>query len=262
VDAPRGLRARARSLHPDHLGRIDLVVEDAGRLGAHGAMAPPWREAPSGRRGGTTGWVSTPALTWQPSLFASEDAGVDGSFGALRRVQLDGLSWVDHCPGWVVGSDAAFDELVGTVPWTQRRRWMYDREVDEPRLTWWQRVDDDRPLEYPLLEQARAALSARYGIVFDSVGMNLYRGGADSVAWHRDRIPKEIVDPVVALVSLGEPRKLLLRPKGGGQSQVFKLGRGDLFVTGGQSQRHFEHSIPKVARAGPRISVAFRHGVR
>jgi alkylated DNA repair dioxygenase AlkB len=162
----------------------------------------------------------------------------------------------------MVGSDAAFDEFVRTVQWTQRRRWMYDREVDEPRLTWWQSIDGEKPFEHPVLEEARAALGARYGIVFDSVGMNLYRDGADSVAWHRDRIPKEIVDPVVALVSLGEARKLLLRPKGGGPSQVFKLGRGDLLVTGGQTQRRFEHSVPKVASSGPRISIAFRHGVR
>ena len=70
--------------------------------------------------------------------------------------------------------------------------------------------------------------------------MNLYRDGTDSVAWHRDRIPTEIADPVVALVSLGEPRKFLLRPRGGGQSRAFRLGQGDLLVTGGQTQRRFE----------------------
>jgi alkylated DNA repair dioxygenase AlkB len=66
---------------------------------------------------------------------------------------------------------------------------------------------------------------------------------------------------VVALVSLGEPRKFLLRPQGGGQSRTFKLGRGDLLVTGGQTQRRFEHSVPKVKAAGARMSMVFRHGV-
>ena len=93
------------------------------------------------------------------------------------------------------------------------------------------------------------------------MGINLYRDGADSVAWHRDRIPPEIVDPVVALVSLGEPRKFLLRPQGGGRSRAFKLGQGDLLVTGGQTQRRFEHSVPKVKAAGARMSIVFRHGV-
>jgi alkylated DNA repair dioxygenase AlkB len=138
---------------------------------------------------------------------------------------------------------------------------MYDRRVDEPRLTAWQHVDDSHPLGSPFLEEARVALSKRYDVEIDSVGINLYRDGTDSVAWHRDRIPREIVDPVVALVSVGEPRKFLLRPYGGGSSRAFKLGHGDLFVTGGQTQRRYEHSVPKVSSSGPRISLVFRHGI-
>jgi alkylated DNA repair dioxygenase AlkB len=95
--------------------------------------------------------------------------------------------------------------------------------------------------------------------VFDSVGFNLYRDGRDSVAWHGDHIRREIEDPIVALISLGEPRKFLLRPKGGGGSRAFVLLGGDLLVTGGTTQRTWDHSVPKVARAGPRISLAYRH---
>jgi alkylated DNA repair dioxygenase AlkB len=87
----------------------------------------------------------------------------------------------------------------------------------------------------------------------------LYRNGRDSVAWHRDKLPQSLVDPIVALVSLGEPRRFLLRPRGGGRSHRFQLGAGDLLVTGGRTQRDWEHTVPKVAAAGPRISVAFRH---
>jgi alkylated DNA repair dioxygenase AlkB len=201
-------------------------------------------------------------VQWQPSLFGSGNAEVDGSFAGITRTWLDPVSWVDHCPGWLRGSDGAFEELARNVEWNQRNRWMYDREVDEPRLTAWQHVDIANPLRQPFLEDARAALSKRYEVEFDSVSINLYRDGADSVAWHRDRIPKEVVDPVVALVSVGEPRKFLLRPFGGGSSSVFKLGHGDLFVTGGQTQRRYQHSVPKVASSGPRISLAFRHGVK
>ena len=138
---------------------------------------------------------------------------------------------------------------------------MYDREVDEPRLTSWQRIGEQTAVAHQWLGDARVSLSARYGVHFDSVGINLYRDGADSVAWHRDRIPPEIVDPVVALVSLGAPRAFLLRPQGGGRSRAFKLGRGDLLVTGGQTQRRFEHSVPKVKSSGPRMSIVLRHGV-
>jgi alkylated DNA repair dioxygenase AlkB len=186
---------------------------------------------------------------------------VDTSFSGLERIQLDEVSWLDHCPGWMSGSDQAFEELLRDVIWSQRRRWMYDREVDEPRLTSWHRIDQQTCDTYQWLEDARTSLSAHYGIRFDSVGINLYRDGADSVAWHRDRIPPEIVEPLVALVSLGASRTFLLRPRGGGRSYAFRLGHGDLLVTGGQTQRRFEHSVPKVKASGPRMSLAFRHGV-
>ena len=117
----------------------------------------------------------------------------------------------------------------------------------------------ENDVEYVWLR--RLALSSRYGVPFDSAGFNLYRDGQDSVAWHGDRIRKEIEEPIVALLSLGEPRKFLLRPKGGGKSQALHLGRGDLLVTGGKTQRAWEHCVPKVARAGPRISIAYRYGL-
>jgi alkylated DNA repair dioxygenase AlkB len=117
------------------------------------------------------------------------------------------------------------------------------------------------PLEPRILDELRLSLSRRYGVLFDSVGFNFYRDGRDSVAWHGDRIRKEIAEPIVALVSLGEPRKFLLRPRGGGRSRAWQLGHGDLFVTGGRTQRDYEHSVPKVAHAGPRISLAFRYGM-
>jgi alkylated DNA repair dioxygenase AlkB len=205
--------------------------------------------------------VSAPDVAWQPSLWANQSTVVDASFCVLERIQLDEECWVDHCPGWLSGSDQAFAELLRDVAWSQRRRWMYDRQVEEPRLTSWQKIDQQSAPTYKWLEEARASLSVRYGVLFDSVGINLYRDGADSVAWHRDRIPPEIVDPAVALVSLGEPRKFLLRPEGGGRSRAFKLGHGDLLVTGGRTQRRFEHSVPKVKAAGARMSIVFRHGV-
>ena len=199
-------------------------------------------------------------LLWQPSLFGSADEpAIDRSFAEIRRLELDGESWVDHAPAWISGADRLFEEVIAGRKWEQRSRRMYDKRVLEPRLTAPWNADSDEPLTPPILEEIRAVLSDRYGRDFDSVGFNLYRGGNDSVAWHADRIAKEIEDPIVALVSLGDPRKFLLRPKGGGASQTFLLGRGDLLVTGGKTQRTWEHSVPKVARAGPRISLAYRH---
>jgi alkylated DNA repair dioxygenase AlkB len=205
---------------------------------------------------------TSPHLNWQPSLFqAAAGTDIDEGFSGLERIQLDPASWVDFDPEWVTGSDALFAELLEGRDWGQRSRPMYDRRVKEPRLTSLWRATSGEPLEPPILERMRAALSTRYGRALDSVGFNLYRDGRDSVAWHGDRISKEIPDPIVALVSLGEPRRFLLRPKEGGKSRAFQLGRGALLVTGGRTQREWEHSVPKVASAGPRMSLAFRHGL-
>jgi alkylated DNA repair dioxygenase AlkB len=198
---------------------------------------------------------------YQPSLFAAAAPAFDPAFAAAQRVQLDSGAWIDLVPGWVTGADRLFEALRDGKPWGQRTRWMYDHRVLEPRLTASWRLANGEPLEPPLLEAMRTALSARYGVLFDSVGFNLYRDGRDSVAWHRDRIRMEIDRPIVPLLSLGEPRKLMFRPRGGGPSRAFPIGHGDLLVTGGTTQRTWEHAVLKVARASARISVAFRYSV-
>jgi alkylated DNA repair dioxygenase AlkB len=200
-------------------------------------------------------------FSWQPSLFDSDQADFDASFSALKRIHLDPESWVDHGPAWVSGSDQLFEAVLESRDWGQRVRHMYEQRVREPRLTSSWLAESGEPLVPELIERMRATLSDRYEVGFDSVGFNLYRDGNDSVAWHGDKISTEIEDPVVALVSLGDPRRFLLRPAGGGKSRAFRLGRGDLLVTGGKTQRSWEHSVPKVAQAGPRISLAFRHGM-
>jgi alkylated DNA repair dioxygenase AlkB len=185
----------------------------------------------------------------------------------LRRTQLRRGAWVDVLPGWVKGSDELFTTLVETVPWYGERRQMYERLVDVPRLLCWYREADVLP--HPLLDEAREALTRHYlpelGEPFRTAGLCYYRDGHDSVAWHGDTIGRgKHHDTMVAIVSLGAARRLLLRPKAGGQSLSFSLGHGDLLVMGGSCQRTWEHSIPKTARdVGPRISVQFRpSGVR
>lgn len=200
-------------------------------------------------------------VAFQPSLFGAEDVSFDASFAGVRRLALDDRSWIEYAPGWVRGSDVLFERIVAARKWSQRTRRMYDRRVLEPRLTAPWNVSSGVPLEPAVLEDVRLALSARYGVTFDSIGFNFYRDGQDSVAWHGDKIRSDIEEPVVVLVSLGEPRKFLLRPKGGGRSTAFHLGHGDLLVTGGKTQREWEHCVPKVAQTGPRISLAFRYGM-
>lgn len=205
--------------------------------------------------------TAAPRVVWQPSLFAAQRPDFDRTFGGVQRIQLDESAWVDHAQGFVVGGNALFDTVVASRSWGQRTRRLYDKDLVEPRLTSLWRLDAAEPLEPEILAELRDALSRHYGVEFDSIGFNLYRDGRDSVAWHRDHIDGGIEQPVVVLVSLGEPRRLLLRPRGGGKSRAFDLGHGDLLVTGGLAQRTWEHCVPKVARAGPRLSLAFRHGL-
>jgi alkylated DNA repair dioxygenase AlkB len=200
-------------------------------------------------------------IPFQPGLFGGADPSFDGSYAAVERIALDAASWAELATGWVRGSDALFREVLASRDWAQRSRWMYTRRLKEPRLTAPWSLDSGEPLEPALVEEMRVSLSLRYGVRFDSVGFNLYRDGRDSVAWHRDHIRSEIRQPVIAIVSLGERRKLLLRPRGGGASRALLLGSGDLLVTGGEANRTWEHTVPKVHSAGPRISLAFRHGL-
>ncbi|MBN9099197.1 MULTISPECIES: alpha-ketoglutarate-dependent dioxygenase AlkB [unclassified Pseudonocardia] len=190
-------------------------------------------------------------LAWQPPDVLELD------LGGPRRRHLAGGAWVDVQPGWCHDADGLFARLLAGTPWgPQRTVRMYDRTVPEPRLTHRWSLDD-APSE--LAAMARE-LSGRYGVAFTQVGANLYRDGADSVAWHGDRVARELPEAVVALVSLGAVRPFRLRPTGGGESVSLLPGPGDLLVMGGSCQRTWQHAVPKCHRvSGPRISVQFRH---
>ena len=131
---------------------------------------------------------------------------------------------------------------------------MYDRMVKTPRL-----VGTVDPDTHPVIPEMIELLSKRYQITMDQVSAGWYRTGIDSVAWHGDRIARDLPHSIVATVSLGGPRRFLIRPRGGGESMGFDLGRGDLVVMGGACQRLWEHTIPKSASAPPRIALMFRH---
>jgi alkylated DNA repair dioxygenase AlkB len=183
----------------------------------------------------------------------------------MRRIQLDERSWVDYCPGWLSGSDLVFDELAGEARWQQRMVKMYDRTLPEPRLTaGWSTdvaeasVGKGAP---PVLRQMTELLSARYAVGFDRIWVNLYRDGADSVAWHGDRNRLVMTSPYVATVSLGARRKFLLRPRGTTRAlHRLEPGHGDLVVMGGACQAEWEHTVPKTKQpVGARMSVTIRH---
>jgi alkylated DNA repair dioxygenase AlkB len=201
------------------------------------------------------------SLAHQPSMWDLAEEATLGPLVATRH-HLGRGAWVDHLPGWVQGSDEVLEVLLGDIGWRADRRQMYEREVAVPRLLRW--YGEDETLPHPLLTQARETLTGHYrpelGEPFVSAGMCLYRDGRDSVAWHGDRLGRgRSADTMVAIVSFGSPRPLVLRPVGGGESLRFPLGHGDLVVMGGSCQRTWEHCIPKTTKpVGPRVSVQFR----
>jgi len=204
----------------------------------------------------------------QRSLFDLGDEIAPRSLGsAVERTVLTPGAWVDLRRDWIAGSASLFERLVGAVPWRSERRRMYDRTVDVPRLVAFYGTGEQLP--DPSLRAARDVLTAAYGdepgAPLCTTGICLYRDGRDSVAWHGDTIGRDSADDtLVAIVSLGEARRFLLRPKDGGATRKFALGHGDLLVMGGSCQRTWEHSVPKTTRpVGPRISIQFRSaGVR
>jgi alkylated DNA repair dioxygenase AlkB len=208
------------------------------------------------------------SMTLQSSLLDLAAEPAIGELGAsVRRTALSRGAWLEVRPGWLAGADVLFQRLADAVPWRGERRQMYDRVVDVPRLLCFYGEQDGLP--DPVLTLARDALSAHYraelGEEFATAGLCLYRDGRDSVAWHGDTIGRGAAqDTMVAIVSLGTPRPLLLRPRGGGSAIRHEVGHGDLIVMGGSCQRTWEHAVPKTSRpVGPRISVQFRpRGVR
>ena len=205
---------------------------------------------------------SAPDLAWQPSLWANQSTGVDVSYCGLERMQLDADSWVDHCPGWMSGSDQAFEELLRDVAWSQRRRWMYDRQVDEPRLTSWQKSDQQSAVTLQVdgrrsrvtVRCAMASGSTRWASISTAMAPTASPGTATAYR------PRSWIPLSPWCRSESHANSFSARREEGGRC-AFKLGHGDLLVTGGRTQRRFEHSVPKVKAAGARMSVVFRHGV-
>ena len=198
-------------------------------------------------RSGSVGTV------YQASLLALDAPAFDDEFERSARHELGDGAWFEFVEGWVSGSDALFDEVRELAPWQSHRRVMWDKVVDEPRLStrhW---------AQHPAVVDAMAeSLSRRYQLALHSICANLYRDGNDSVAWHGDTAGRYAATTAVAIVSLGAPRRFLLRPKGGGASIRLQPRHGDLLVLGGTAQHTFDHAVPKMHRAGPRASLMFR----
>jgi alkylated DNA repair dioxygenase AlkB len=199
----------------------------------------------------------------QRSLLTFGAPAVDAA-APWDRLDLGGGSWVDIARGFLHGADDLLEHVVTRVPWSCGRRRMYDRMVDDPRLSHRYRAPHDVP--HSAFTIVREALAARYRVELGALALNYYRDGADSVAFHRDRELLELDDTLIAIVTLGARRPFLLRPLESGpvgraRSRDLAPGSGDLLVMGGACQQSWEHGVPKVASAGPRVSATWRWAV-
>lgn len=194
--------------------------------------------------------------TAQYALSASDDPVIDTTFATAHRVHLDDTSWVEFVPGWLTGSDQLLAALLAKADWEQRDRWMVNRMVAEPRLT--AEYTDLAAAPDALLRAAAAALSAHYGVPYDGLWLNRYRDHRDSTGWHGDWATCRREVCTVPVLSLGAPRRFLLKPRLGGRSIGLTPIGGDLVVMRGRCQRDWRHCVPKQATpAGVRVSVNF-----
>lgn len=184
------------------------------------------------------------------------------------RLDLGEGAWVELVHRWCPDESAVFDRLVVELAWEARTIVLFGKPVMQPRLVAWA---GERPYRYsgrtlpalplsPALSELRSKVQAHVGVRFDHVLVNRYRDGADSMGWHADAEPELGADPTIASVSFGTPRRFVLRhAKERGRAYEAHLGRGDLLVMGGASQRLFRHAVPKGASAaGERINVTLR----
>lgn len=179
----------------------------------------------------------------------------------MMQLLDDAEGGVRYWPSFVDTATAdAWFEALQRADWKSQRRIMYDREVDVPRLTasyWFDELSPDSPLPFAdMLARVQTLVPAP----FSAVGMNLYRDGRDSVAMHHDKLHMLVPGQPIALVSLGDARRMRIRAQANHRDAIdIALAHGSLLAMSHASQLTHEHGIPKTTRTmAPRMSVVFR----
>ena len=187
----------------------------------------------------------------QLTLFESPDAVlVDDDRGRVNYI----AQFID-----VETAAAWYARLRASVSWRSERRTMYEREVGVPRLTASIRLESHRSVPAPIRDAASRVIE-RLDVPFDSIGLNLYRDGRDSVAPHHDHLSEIRKGYPIALLSLGATRRMTIRAKDAPRRTIHvDLESGSLLVMDHLTQRHYLHGVPKTTDlVGERISLAFR----
>ena len=201
----------------------------------------------------------------QESLFSG--SGVAPPTSRLDLPDADIEFWPDFLPS--PARDRLLADLDETTAWRQETIQMYGKSIPVPRLTAWygdpgtsytySKITMDPEPWTPPLSEIKTAVEVETGATFNSVLLNLYRDGGDSVAWHSD--DEAELGPVIASVSFGDTRTFQLRHASRPDLRLdVPLTHGSLLVMRGPTQLHWQHQVPKTSRrVGPRINLTFRH---
>jgi alkylated DNA repair dioxygenase AlkB len=183
----------------------------------------------------------------------------DSCQGILADDERGRITYIPRFVG-VETAQAWFTELRSSVRWRSERREMYDREVAVPRLLGSFRLDPAPDATPTAVLDAARRVVAHLGVPFNSVGLNLYRDGRDSVAPHNDHLYDIREGFPIALLSLGATRRMTIRAKAPPRRSLHvDLETGSLLVMDYATQIHYTHGVPKTGAAiGERISLAFR----
>jgi alkylated DNA repair dioxygenase AlkB len=164
-------------------------------------------------------------------------------------------------------ADRLLEELLRVTAWRQETATVMGRRVPIPRLTAWHGEAgyvysgirmEPAPWNAPLLE-LKAVAERLAGQPFNSVLLNLYRDGRDSVSWHADNEPGLGPEPVIASISLGAVRRFQLRHRRRSERVGLDLPHGSCLIMAGATQHHWLHQLPKTAQpVGRRINLTFR----
>ncbi|HWQ32182.1 MAG TPA: alpha-ketoglutarate-dependent dioxygenase AlkB [Blastocatellia bacterium] len=168
-------------------------------------------------------------------------------------------------------SDRLFRQLSEQIAWRQEKIRLYGKEFNQPRLTAWY-GDAGASYTYsnltlqPLawiapLTEIRERCGEAAGVNFNSVLLNLYRDGQDSMGWHQDNEPELGVNPVIASVSLGATRQFQFRHKKRKDLSLIslELTHGSLLLMKGTTQHYWRHQVPKSSKVTEaRINLTFR----
>jgi alkylated DNA repair dioxygenase AlkB len=194
-----------------------------------------------------------------PSLFSDrrELLPFDGSALLIPKFLLPGQT------------EPLFQQIMNETVWEKPEMVMFGKKYSQAGLSTWY-TDTEIPYVYSgitrqphqmtvalanILRLCEVATSAS----FNSVLVNLYRDGNDSVSWHADNEEINGSEPVIASVSLGATRRFDLRHKESGETVRVDLEDGSLLVMSGLSQHCWVHQIAKTkAKVGPRINLTFR----